>query len=241
MIDPNWDEQAAWAALGWLDESAELDRAAASDPEIIAAVRDFAVTAGLLAYDAPQHPPHPALRARLLRALDAPRPARSNILQFPRLVLPYALAACLMGLVLVQTALILKLDKRLGSARVAAAMASRHVMPADVQLADLAPQGNHGNAKVMVAWDPQHGSGMVSLDDMPAAPPGHDYQLWVLDPSRKAPVSAGVVARGASSQHFIASEVHIKGRPGFALSMEPAGGRPTPTTGAILFAVAPSL
>ena len=238
MIDPRWDEQAALAALGWPDDPAGLDRASAQDPEIAAAVRDFAEVAALLAAEAPQHAPHPALRDRLLRRLDAPRPARSRILPFPRFVLPYALAACLMGLVLVQTALIVKLHKRLGSAR-AAAVAVHPVMPADVRLADLAPQGDHGKAKVMVAWDPQRCCGVVSLDDMPPAPPGHDYQLWVLDPSKAAPVSAGVVARGARSQHFVAAQVRMPGRPGFALSMEPAGGRPTPTAGAILFAVAP--
>ena len=240
MSDLRWDEQAALAALGWLDSRADLDRVAEQDPEVAAAMRDFADIAAMLACEVPQHAPHPALRDRILRRLDAPRPARSRILQFPRATLPYALAACLMGLVLLQAAVIVKLHNRLGSAR-AAAVAISHEMPADVQLTDLAPQGDHGKAKVMVAWDPRRGSGVVALDDMPPPPPGRDYQLWVLDPSRKAPVSAGVVARGARSQHFDAAQVHLPGRPGFALSMEPAGGRPTPTAGAILFAVAPSL
>jgi anti-sigma-K factor RskA len=232
MIDPRWDEEAALAALGWNDDPAALDRASAQDPEIDAARRDFAEITALLALESPQHAPHPALRDRIMRRLDAPRPARSRILQFPRTILPYALAACLMGLVLIQAALIVTLNHRLGSAH--------PVMPASLQLADLNPVGDHGKARIVVAWDPQHSSGMVSMDDMPPPPPGHDYQLWVLDPSKAAPVSAGVVPRGVYSQHFVAEQVHMPGRPGFAVSLEPAGGRPTPTAGSILFAVAAS-
>jgi anti-sigma-K factor RskA len=244
MIDPRLEEQAALQAVGWLENPAELDRASAQYPEVAEAVRGFAEVAALLAYDAPQHAPHPALRDRILRRLDAPRPAPSrglaSILPFPRAILPYALAACLMGLVLVQTALILKLKSRSVAYAGPTVPNPAHRDPlAGMQLADLAPQGNHGKAKVMVAWDPARCCGMVSLADMPQAPPGHDYQLWVLDPSKKTPVNAGVVPRGALSQHFIAGEVHVPGRPGFALSLEPTGGRPSPT-GAILFAVAPS-
>jgi anti-sigma-K factor RskA len=233
MIEPRWEEEAALAALGWSDNPAELDRASAQDPEIAASQRDFAEVVALLACEAPQHAPHSAMRDRILRRLDAPRPAaRSRILQFPRTVLPYALAACLMGLVLIQAALLVTLNHRLNS--------PQHVMPAGMQLADLAPQGDHGKAKIMVAWDPQRCCGMVSMDDMPPPPPGHDYQLWVLDPSKATPVSAGVVPRGVRTEHFVAAQVRMPGRPGFAVSLEPAGGRPTPTAGSILFAVAPS-
>ena len=104
----------------------------------------------------------------------------------------------------------------------------------------ISPQGDHGDAKVMVAWNGKTCCGMLSMANMPAAPAGSDYQLWVLDPSKPAPLTAGVVPRGVRSQHFVADQVHMPGRPGFALSLEPQGGRPTPTAGAILFAVAPS-
>jgi anti-sigma-K factor RskA len=244
MIDPRWDEQAALAPLGWTDDPAALNRASAQDPEIAEAVREYAEVAALLSGDAPQHAPPTALRRRILENLDGPLPVLAgqgaSLFQFRRL-LPYALAACLMGLVLVQTGIIMHLHKRLNAARdVAVASTVHRDMPSGMELTDLAPQGDHGKAKVMVAWDPQRGTGMVSMDDMPPPPPGHDYQLWVLDPSKKMPVNAGVVARGVRSQHFIAGEVHMKGCPGFAISLEPAGGMPTPT-GTILFAVAPSL
>jgi anti-sigma-K factor RskA len=151
--------------------------------------------------------------------------------------MPYAIAACLMGLALLQTGLILLLDHRL---ELASAPAPHRDSFNGMELVDLAPQGDHGNAKIMVAWNAKTGSGMVSMSDMPDAPPGHDYQLWVLDPTKPAPMNAGIIPHGVHSQHFIAGAVTAPGRPGFAVSMEPAGGRDLPTQGAILFAVAPS-
>jgi hypothetical protein len=239
MIDPRRDEQAALAALGWLDDPAALAR----DPEAAEALRGYADVLALLAHEAPQHQPPADLRQRLMGQLDGPLPVLAgqgaSLFRSPRFALPYILAACLMGLILFQTALILMLDQRLGATHSAAVVSVDHANPlAGMQLADLAPMGDHGNARVMVAWDPKRSSGMVHMQDMPSAPAGSDYQLWVLDPSKPAPVSAGIIPHGSSSQHFLAREVRMPGRPGFAVSLEPAGGRPTPTT--ILFAVAPS-
>jgi hypothetical protein len=244
MIDQRLEEQAALAPLGWSKDPAGLDRAADKVPELADAVREYTDAAALLAYDAPQFEPPRALREHILGLLGPqvaaePKKAAPRLLHFPRLpmTMTYALAACLMGIALFQAALILLLDSRLDSA---STQPAAHANPfAGMQLVDLAPQGDHGAAKIMVAWNSKSGTGMVSMSDMPPPPPGNDYQLWVLDPSKPAPVSAGVVPRGASTQHFIAGEVHMP-RPGFAVSLEPAGGRSEPTSGAILFAVAPS-
>jgi hypothetical protein len=244
MIDPRLEEQAALAPLGWSKDPAGLDRAADKVPELGDAVREFADAAAMLAYDAPQFEPPLALRGHIMGLLGPqvaaePKKAAPRLLQFPRMpaTMTYALAACLMGIALFQAALILMLDSRLDSART---QPVAHTNPfAGTQLVDLAPQGDHGDARIMVAWNSKSSSGMVSMSDMPPAPAGSDYQLWVLDPSKPGPVSAGVVPRGVSTQHFIAGEVHMP-RPGFAVSLEPAGGRSEPTTGAILFAVAPS-
>jgi anti-sigma-K factor RskA len=251
MIDPRLEEQAALAALGWSDDAAGLDRAAQQDPELAGEMAAYADAAAALTFHAPFHAPPAALRARLIAALGpepapAPAPARKTkplshmfpLPSLPRLaVMPYAIAVCLMGLALLQGGLILLLDQRLDSLHTPPV---HHDPLAGVQLIDLVPQGDHGDAKVMVAWNPKMCCGMLTLDKMPDAPPGHDYQLWVLDPSKPAPVNAGVVLRGAASQHFEAADVHMSGRPGFAISLEQAGGSPAPTVGGILFAVAPS-
>ncbi len=244
MIDPRHEELAALTALGWSEDRAILERAADHDPAVAQAVREFAEIAAGLAFAAPQVEPPPALRAQIMAALG-PSPSTASAWQerargfrLPRFpLMPYAVAACLMALALLQTGIILVLDHRLDSTP---APAAHHDPFNGVQLVDLAPQGDHGNAKVMVAWNGKTCCGMLSMDDMPDAPPGHDYQLWVLDPTKPAPMNAGVIPRGVRSQHFIAGAVTAPGRPGFAISMEPAGGRDLPTQGAILFAVAPS-
>ena len=246
MIDPRLEEQAALAALGWADDPAGLDAAAARDAEVAAEMRAYADVAAGLIFDAPFRAPPSALRGRLLAALgpeaapvsEQKRKSLLRLPSFPQLpIMPYAVAACLMALALLQAGLILLLDQRLDSLHAPAP----HRDPfAGMQLVDLAPQGDHGAAKVMVAWNPKTSSGMLSMDRMPEAPAGRDYQLWVLDPSKPAPVSAGVVPRGVASHPFIASEVRMPGRPGFAISLEQAGGSPRPTPDGILFAVAPS-
>lgn len=248
MIDPRHEELAALAALGWPEDRAHLDRAADRDPEVAQAMREFNDVAAALALDAPQVEPPPHLRSRIMEALGpapaavAPRAApareRARLFRFPRFTLmPYAVAACLMGLALFQAGIILLLDRQLDVTR---APAPHHDQFNGVQLVDLAPQGDHGDARVMVAWNGKTCCGMLSMANMPDAPAGKDYQLWVLDPTKPAPMSAGVIPRGIHSQHFIAGDVKAPGRPGFAISMEPAGGRSEPTPSAILFAVAPS-
>jgi anti-sigma-K factor RskA len=56
----------------------------------------------------------------------------------------------------------------------------------------------------------------------------------VLDPHAANPISAGMVSH---SRTFAVRKISMP-NPGFALSLEPAGGMPEPT-GPILFAVAP--
>jgi anti-sigma-K factor RskA len=247
MIDPRLEELAALSALGWTEDRALLERAASRDPEVAQAMREFGDVAAEVALEVPQVEPPPQLRDRIMAAVApaaavAPRAARpretARIFRFPRFTLmPYAVAACLMGLALMQAALILFLDHRLD---IAQSPAPHHDQFNGVQLVELAPQGDHGAAKLMVAWNGKTCCGMLSMANMPDAPAGKDYQLWVLDPAKPAPMSVGVIPRGARSQHFIAGGVKMPGRPGFAVSMEPAGGRDEPTPNAILFAVAPS-
>jgi anti-sigma-K factor RskA len=250
MIDPRHEELAALAALGWQEDPAALETAAGRDPEVAQAQRQFDETAAMLAYAAPQFEPPPQLREQVLAALGPapaaalyrtarPRETASRGFRFPRFALvPYALAACLMGIALLQAGLILLLDHQLDVTR--ASGTTHHDPFSGMQLVDLVPQGDHGAAKVMVAWNGKTGHGMLSMDNMPDPPAGSDYQLWVLDPTKPAPINAGVIPRGTRAQHFIARDVTMPGRPGFAISMEPAGGRSEPTTGEILFAVAPS-
>ncbi len=90
-------------------------------------------------------------------------------------------------------------------------------------------------ARVLVGWDGNQHRGSIALQDFPPTPAGHDYQLWVLDPNAPAPVNAGVL----TAARTFADTTCSMPRPGFAISLEPAGGS-TSLTGPILFAVAPA-
>jgi anti-sigma-K factor RskA len=41
-------------------------------------------------------------------------------------------------------------------------------------------------------WRQEQQDGLPVVENLPALPAGRDYQLWVIDPNPKVPVSAGV-------------------------------------------------
>jgi anti-sigma-K factor RskA len=235
MNNERLEELAALRSLGLFDESEirELQSANADD-----LLRDFDETAALLALDAPQVTPPPALKEKVLRQLPA-RDASSNRGSFS-LWIPYAIAACLMLLGIGQAWKIegLKSQLKAGNAEVAQLRESNALK--DLRLAEL-PEASaaqtdpaYATSHVLVAWDPDQDRGVVTIEDLPTPPDGHAYQLWVLDPKAPSPISAGLIS---ASRPFDAAPV-TSAEPGFAVSLEPSGGVPAPT-GPILFAVAP--
>jgi anti-sigma-K factor RskA len=239
MNNVELEELAVLGALGLLDDGGRraLRDEADRNPSAHAVIEAFEESAAALAYDAPQVAPPPSVKRELMRSLSEPAKT-SKIIFFPQW-LPYAVAACLMGLAIYQANVIFGLSREVGAEHAKAiALQTRNDM-ADMRIASLeAKMPAYISAKVMVAWDPDSHNGVVSIQNLPAAPAGHDYQLWVLDPSAAAPVSAGVLRTHAGSQAFAMQQPMKSNGPGFAISLEPSGGRPSPT-GAILFAVAP--
>lgn len=78
-------------------------------------------------------------------------------------------------------------------------------------------------AEVAVTTSAQQRRAAIQTTDMPAAPSGHVYQAWFVDPAQ-APRSAGIMS-GAAPQL-------LQGDPGQVLSItvEPTGGSASPTT-----------
>jgi anti-sigma-K factor RskA len=229
------EELAALHAVDLLDESSrrELLEAARRDPAIEALVRDYAETAALLAYDAPEVPPRAELRREIVNMLPS-RAAHAKIIPFHQWV-PYAIAACLMALGISQALQIDGLKSELSATQVDAGHLRASNALIGLRLATLeAKDAAYASSRILVAWDPYEHRGVVSMQDLPTPPAGHDYQLWVLDPGAPAPLSAGLIS---DSRPFTVKPVTTS-TPGFAISLEPSGGRPEPT-GPILFAVAP--
>jgi anti-sigma-K factor RskA len=240
--DPPFEEQAALHALGLLDETGrrELLDAAQQDARVDRLAGQFAEAAALLAYEAPQIEPPPGMRMQILR-LSAPRRLPAKVIPFAAWI-PYAIAASLMILGMAEAWRIAVLKAQLRSehtqwlaASAETARLNRSNALIGLRLATLeAKDAAYASSKVMVAWDPAQHRGVFSLQNLPAPPPGHDYQLWVLDPHATAPISAGLIT---GSRTFAVNPLSTAS-PGFAISLEPSGGRPEPT-GPILFAVAP--
>jgi anti-sigma-K factor RskA len=97
----------------------------------------------------------------------------------------------------------------------------------DIKIATLASMlKNAPQAMAVVAWDPGAQRGILKTVNMPAARADQDYQLWIIDPDYKQPVSAGIFdpARRATFE-----PVHpISKADKFAVSLEKKGGSPAP-------------
>ena len=83
-------------------------------------------------------------------------------------------------------------------------------------------------SEMLVVWDQKRSQGVVMLEKMPKVESDKDYQLWVVDPAKPNPVSAGVVtvdAKGFVKATFRPVET-VSGEAKFALSIEKKGGVP---------------
>jgi hypothetical protein len=149
--------------------------------------------------------------------------------------LPFAVAAGLMILGISQAWQIVDLKSQLLVSRADATRLRESNALVGLRLITLeARDASYASSQIIVAWDPYRHQGVVALQNLPASPAGHDYQLWVLDPAAQAPISAGLLT---GSRPFTVKPVSTP-NPGFAISLEPGGGSTVPT-GPILFAVAP--
>jgi anti-sigma-K factor RskA len=213
-------------------------------------LRDLQPIVDALAYAVPQRTPRPELRERVLRTVAgtattrAPAPARA-----PRSWLPLAaailLAAALGAAAWWFQARVAELDARLQDSERRAANAERQVTEArqgadDTQAAlailtapdlvriDLAGQPPAPRATARALWSRNNGM-VFTATDLPPAPPGRVYQVWVV--TAEAPVSAGLLARepaGRATAVF-RTPADIGTPVAAAVTLEPEGGVPAPT------------
>lgn len=245
MSKERLEELTARYSLDLLDRSewSELLQAA-RDPEVERLMREFSETASDLGLAIPQVAPPVRLKREILGELPK-RTLGSTLLAFPEW-LPYAIAACLMILGVAEIWRIACLERSLLEMDQTLALLQRQNTDAaeqksmvELQLATLpAKDPAYASASVTIAWNTRLHEGVVTLQNLPPPPAGHDYQLWVLDPHASAPVSAGLIASTTPSHRFTVGRVSTSGL-GFAVSLEPSGGSTLPT-GPILFAVPPA-
>jgi anti-sigma-K factor RskA len=89
-------------------------------------------------------------------------------------------------------------------------------------------QPGHAMAATLY-WSKSNGNAYVSIDGLPQAPKGMQYQLWVIQGGK--PVSMGVLPNDmANTPAMQKVAMQVTDGQAFAISLEKEGGNPTPTT-----------
>ena len=85
-----------------------------------------------------------------------------------------------------------------------------------------------GGGRVTVVVSDTENAGVVVLADAPLPGPDRAYQLWLVPAGSVTPDSAGVLPAGQGDATQLIEGV--RGDAAFAVSLEPAGGSPAPST-----------
>jgi anti-sigma-K factor RskA len=107
-------------------------------------------------------------------------------------------------------------------------LAALQVARLESKAADLA------EIRAEVVWSPVTNRGILRTVQLPIAPAGQTYQLWIFEKGNPSPRPAGVFPGGDSAEIAVQPAVTIRDAAAFAVSIEPAGGSPQPTGPVIL-------
>lgn len=88
--------------------------------------------------------------------------------------------------------------------------------------------GNSSQALAVVVWDPARQEGVFTVDKLPVAAAGRDYEFWVIDPRQAKAISGGVftVAADGRARVQFKPEAPAASIAKFAISREKKGGAP---------------
>lgn len=238
-----WQESAAAYALDVLDgrERDEFEALLAHSAEAQRDVAELKEVVSLLAYAAPAATPPASLRDRVLREAQQVRPittARKPNANRLGILLPYvALAASITGLVALGGRYTAERDARATLAAVSdtlrQALASRDViigalLAPEVETVKLSATGSPPSARMY--WNRTSGQVILAAFQLPPAPAGRTYQLWGIAKGG-APVSLGTfdALPSGEARHIGAAPAGLTIAIG-AVTEEPAGGSPQPTS-----------
>jgi anti-sigma-K factor RskA len=227
MITDDLQDQAALYVLRSLsaDETAAFEDSLRNDLELRALVCDLREAAGDLGRSVPAKRPPAELKQRVLREIALEKQARSPRSTTPAVNwLPWAIAAAFIALCAILVVDRTRLQRDLAAERTSDSFSQSML----VTLAS--PNGEHPDAKVTVAWQPDRQSGIITIANMPPPGPGRDYQLWAIDANHKDPISAGIIhidPNGVARIRFKPDQAvaQIKA---FAISIEREGGATKP-------------
>jgi anti-sigma-K factor RskA len=224
-----------------------------------AEVREYAGLTGSIPEALPAVVPSGDLKDRLLEKLDALTPRQrpvterpSELSKFPQKVsrrqiwLPWACAAAAGVALAISLFNVTRLDREIASqqARVkqlTGQMAdlqnqleqeravTSFLSKPEVRVTMLAGIGKTPQAAGKILWSAQERKALFYASNLPVAPSGKTYQLWIIADNK--PFDAGIFAVDPQGNGFLRVESlseAVKAQK-FAVTLEPAGGVPQPT------------
>jgi anti-sigma-K factor RskA len=245
---PSHEPFAEWAALASVhaldgDEQVRFEaHLAAGCAQCEETQRELALAAAALPLALPEIPVPPELRDRVLaRVGSAPRrarpPGRARAEGGRSRSWRWAaglVAAGVVGLIAWdqyelrsalerQQASVARLEHELASQRTLTSL----VGGTDSSVAALKGTAPAPQADGWIAWSPARKSGFLVVHNLPMAPAGKQYQLWVIAGGQ--PVPAGVFDVDNLGHASMVVAVEAPAPDGFAITLEPAGGGPAPS------------
>ncbi|MBA2585627.1 MAG: anti-sigma factor [Chthoniobacterales bacterium] len=215
------EELASLYALDLLEgeELRVFEKQMSEDGRLANVVAELRSSAALLAHDVPPRTPSTGLEHRIFKALHGTG-AAPRVSPFASSWIPWAIAASLLAACLVLLA------DRTRTSQQLAVLQQRHMI-AQTEIAMLSSKlENAPRATAVVVWDPEKQEGVLKAIDVPPNASDRDYQLWVVDPQYKQPVSGGVFRvepTGATKISF-KPEAHVNAAKAFAVTLERKGG-----------------
>jgi anti-sigma-K factor RskA len=239
MDHERFDELKDAFVLGALpqEERQEFEEYLAEHPERQAEIDELGTVAGLLALSPPEQEPPPELRRRIMDAVgaEAGRPHESrrsvlawigDLLSARNLALGAVAAMLVIGLF--SWNLILQGEVQDLQGRVQ----SLQSQPQEPQMVELGGAGTEQGARAeLVTLEGDRA--VLVVEDMPPVPEGKTYQIWVIEDD--VPKPSGLFE---PKQDSVAAVVEnpLGGGDVIAVTVEPEGGSPQPTTDPVLTA-----
>jgi anti-sigma-K factor RskA len=238
MNHERFDELKDAFVLGALpyEERKEFEEHLASHPEYQAEIDELSTVAGLLALSPEEHEPPPELRRRIMDAVGAqaapPHESRRSVFAWIGELLSVrnlALGAATMLVIgLFSWSMILQREIQDLQARVQ----SLQSQPQGLQMVELGGAGTEQGARAEVVTLEGDRAVLVA-EDMPPLPEGKTYQIWVIEDEAPAPSGLFEPADGPVATVV---ETPLKGADAVAVTVEPEGGSPRPTSDPMLVA-----
>ncbi len=144
-------------------------------------------------------------------------------------------AAVLAIAVLGMTGIIANLNARISTMEAQTGRVADVVAAADAQIVEMAP---HDGATARVVYSPTRGEGVFLADGLPAAPGEMVYELWFIGEDGPSPAGIFEADDRGRVTHVVTGDMQAV--QAMAITVEPAGGSPEPTSEPIMVTEMPA-